>query len=102
MIAAAADGCKRLLDGVMCSTRYAVTGCSSATMPRASPPIQRLRSLPAFPSRMPLMPRRVLYLKASRSFLSFAATPALRSATSVIVYSTELPSTMAISEGVRL
>jgi hypothetical protein len=40
------------------------------------------------------------HLSVSRSFLIFAATPAFRSATSLIVYSTELPNTMAISEGV--
>ena len=42
------------------------------------------------------------HLKTSRSFLSLAATPALRSATSLIEYSTELPSTIAISDGMRL
>src|SRR5437867_759189 len=42
------------------------------------------------------------HLNVSRSFRSFAATPALRSATSLMVYSTELPSTIAISDGVSV
>ena len=40
------------------------------------------------------------YLNVRRSFLSFATTPALRSATSLIVYSAALPRTIAISDGV--
>src|SRR4029450_7725200 len=41
-------------------------------------------------------------LNVRRSFLNFATTPALRSAASLIVYSTDVQRPIAISDGVRL